>query len=434
VSPANADLPDDEARWLAEHSAELAVPIAANAGRLEGMLLVGEKKSEEPYSREDRSLLQAVGGQIAIVLENARLRSEAADHARVAHDVLAHVDHRGINLVKECPRCGLCYDRTDEICVHDGVALTLALPVPRLLDAKYRLERLIGRGGMGAVYEATDVGLGRIVAVKFMRGGAVDAATARRRFEREARAAARLRHPNIVAIHDYGHGGPEMAYLVMERLVGTTLRVHMRGTGVAPPDAAAWFDQILDGVGAAHAAGVIHRDLKPENIFVVSSSTPRGPVLKILDFGLAKLREQEGFDSLTESGAMLGTLAYLSPEQVAGAALDERCDLFAVAVIAFEAVTGVHAFRRSDATSTAAAILRDSAVLEGQAPEIRVLNDVLQRALAKRPHDRFSSAAEMRAHIVPALRACPAVARAHDTLGRDQFPATSYRTTTGSST
>jgi len=142
--------------------------------------------------------------------------------------------------------------------VRDGIDLTLTLPVPRIIDGKYRLDRLIGRGGMGAVYEARDLRLGRDVAVKVMIGGQFGREAALRRFRREARAVARLNHPNIVALHDFGELEGGGAYLVMERIHGASLRAELRRAGsFKPADAAEWFDQVLDGLNAAHEHGVV---------------------------------------------------------------------------------------------------------------------------------------------------------------------------------
>ena len=141
---------------------------------------------------------------------------------------------------------------------------------------------------MGTVYSATDLRLGRSVAVKLLRGSTLASDQARRRFDREARASARLHHPNIITVYDYGNAGHDAAYLVMERLVGTTLRPEILRRGrLQPAVAAAWFDQILDGVCAAHSAGIIHRDLKPENVFVIQGERGAPASIKLLDFGLA---------------------------------------------------------------------------------------------------------------------------------------------------
>ena len=406
-----ASLPAHEAEWLESLGARLAVPIGGGDERLVGLLLVGEKKADEPYSSEDRRLLEAVAGQIAIVYENASLKRAAVEDARVKQEVLARVDASGLNLLKECPHCGACYDRADETCVRDGQALTLSLPIDRTVDGKYRLEQLLGRGGMGTVYSATDLRLGRSVAVKLLRSGTLASDQARRRFDREARASARLHHPNIITVYDYGNTGHDLAYLVMERLVGTTLRAEIQRRGrLQPAVAAVWFEQILDGVCAAHSAGIIHRDLKPENVFVSYGERGAPASIKLLDFGLAKLKlaDPDESRSLTQAGAVIGTLAYMSPEQLSGAPVDQRTDVFAIGVMVVEALTGRNPFRKDDARETVTAILNDRAGIDGEDPGRQALDQVLQRCVAKPREQRFASARELQEVLIPALASCPA--------------------------
>jgi len=183
--------------------------------RLAGVLWLDEKMSEEPYSARDKDLLQMIAGQIAVVHENLRLKEQLADEQRVRINVLSHLDERSVNLLKECPSCGRCYDRSAELCAVDGIELTTLIPVERVVEKKYRLDRRLGSGGMGGVYEATDLRLNRTVALKVMVGRLFGNRVALRRFEREARTSARLRHPNIVTIHDFGRLQGEGAYLVV---------------------------------------------------------------------------------------------------------------------------------------------------------------------------------------------------------------------------
>ena len=254
--------------------------------QLAGLLLLGEKKSEEPYTPNDKGLLQTLAGQVALVCENVWLQERVEEEGRIRCEVLAKLDESGVNLVRECPRCGACYDSTAALCPADGTELTLTLPVERVIDRRYRLESRIGRGGMGAVYDATDLRLNRNVALKVMVGSLFGNHAALRRFDREARATASLVHPNIVAIHDYGTVGSDGAYLVMERVAGATWRSELDKRGaLAPETAARWFDQLLSGLEAAHTAGIVHRDLKPDNVLVDNDQ------IKILDFGLAKMRQ-----------------------------------------------------------------------------------------------------------------------------------------------
>ena len=394
--------------------ARLAVPIRSGSERIVGWLLLGDKKSEEPYTSEDRRLLSAVAAQIAVLRENAALRRTAAHDAQVKQEVLARIDAAAFNLLKECPTCGACYDHSDDTCAKDGVALSLSVPVDRTIDGKYRLEQLLGRGGMGTVYAATDTRLGRAVAVKLLRDAALASDDSRRRFHREARTCARLRHEHIISVYDYGTTGHDVAYLVMEKLSGATLRtlLHRRGC-FAPASVAEWFAQILDGVACAHADGVIHRDLKPENVFVTHDHQTGTSSITLLDFGLAKLSLASGDESrsLTTPGSVMGTLGYMSPEQLLGTAVDERSDLYSIGVMVLESITGLNPFRRADPQETVAAILHERAGLSGDDPLIRALDGVLRRSIAKNRDERFASAQEMQASLIPALVACPPLNR-----------------------
>ena len=370
--------------------------------------MLGEKKSEEPYGGNDRRLLQAIAKQIAVVRENLTLRSQVGEERRIRRDVLAHLDHSVVNLLKECPACGACYDNEAETCGADGRSLTLSLPVERTIDQRYRLECLVGKGGMGAVYEARDLQLDRLVAVKIMVGRSFGQEGALRRFRHEARAVARLSHPNIVAMHDYGVLAGEGAYLVMELIRGVTLRAEIDRVGpLSGPVAADWFAQLLDGLAAAHEAGVVHRDLKPENVIGQTRSSG-APAVKILDFGLAKLlpRETAATETLTASGVVMGTFGYMSPEQLSGLNVDARSDIFAVSVMLLEVLTGRKPFRGDTYAELLAAVSQEQPHLPGSTPDIRALDTALQRGLAKDPRDRFASAAAAARELVPALRAC----------------------------
>ncbi|HEY1338364.1 MAG TPA: protein kinase [Bryobacteraceae bacterium] len=398
----SAVIEGDRAR-LDELGARLIVPIIGRRPELAGMLVLGEKKSEEPYSPADKSLLQALAGQMALVCENVWLQERVEEEGRIRRDVLARLDEAQVNLVRECPRCGACYDRDVAVCSTDGAELTVTLPVERVIERRYRLESRIGRGGMGAVYQATDLRLNRAVAVKLMIGSLFGNPAALRRFEREARATARLVHPNIVAIHDYGTVGSDGAYLVMERVPGVTWRRELEKRGALSPETAArWFDQLLAGLEAAHSAGIVHRDLKPDNVLV------DGDRIKILDFGLAKMTRQDEADtnSVTVPGTVMGTLGYMAPEQLAGRGADQRSDLFAAGVMAVEAVTGRPLFRGSYA-EVLAAMLREDLELSAEGPAAARLQVVLRRSLAADPERRFQSAGDMRRELGPALAACP---------------------------
>jgi eukaryotic-like serine/threonine-protein kinase len=416
--PQKINLPQIEKDWLARLGTRLIVPLAGSDRRLAGLFLLGEKKAEVPYTSRDRELLEALADQIAIVYENVQLKEFIAQERRIKHEVLAHVDQQQINLLKECPACGACFDWAAATCTTDGTELQLSLPVERTIEERYRLERLLGRGGMGAVYKATDLRLQREVAIKILSGSMFGNVQALRRFEREAQAAARLRHPNIVTVHDYGVLSTKGAYLVMELMAGETLSARLKREGVITPVTAAdLFDQLLEGVKAAHQAGVVHRDLKSENIVLVT--TERGQTrVCILDFGLAKLtqtmeadaRSHSSTASVTTPGAVVGTFGYMSPEQLTGGKVDERSDLFSIGVMVVEAITGRRPFDGATYHELLINILQAPYHLPDESPEVRRLDDVLQSCLAKASNARFASVAALQAELIPALRQCPSFA------------------------
>ena len=399
-------LPTSERAWLEALGVDLIVPMSGSVLPLSGLILLGQKRSEEPYSPSDKKLLHTIASQIAVVCENLWLQDRVDRDSRMRRDVLAHLERQQVNLVKECPTCGRCFDRADESCPDDRSELVLTLPVERMLGDRYRLDRLLGRGGMGAVYEAKDTRLHRSVAVKIMTGHLVGQPTARHRFEREARASASLDNPHVVAVHDYGRIGDDGAYLVMELVRGTTLRRRLERRGrVAPSEAARLFHQVLDGLQAAHEQGIVHRDLKPENIMVVDDGAADGGTVKILDFGLAKVKSSATASTgLTTPGTIMGTYLYMSPEQLAGREADERSDLFAVGVMVVEAITGSHPLRSATTGEMLHTLLHCPVHLESPEEPARALERILTKSLSYDPAHRFGSARELRQALVPALR------------------------------
>ncbi len=206
--------------------------------------------------------------------------------------------------------------------------------VGQLLDGRYRVESRIARGGMATVYEATDLRLDRAVAVKVMPNALADDETFTRRFVREARAAARLAHPNVVAVYDQGEDNG-VVFLAMEYVAGRrTLRDLMRDEApVAPRRALGLFEEVLKAIAAAHESGIVHRDIKPENVLI----TPRGQV-KVADFGLA--RAISAATATATGGVLMGTVSYLPPELVTDGIADTRSDVYALGVLLFELLTG----------------------------------------------------------------------------------------------
>ncbi len=260
------------------------------------------------------------------------------------------------------------------------------------LAGRFEILASLGAGGMGEVYRARDERLAREVAIKVLPATVPREAERLRRAEQEARASGALNHPNIVALYDVGshEGSP---YLVLELLAGETLRARLARERIEEAAAVRFAAQIAEGLGAAHEAGLVHRDLKPENLFVT-----RDERIKILDFGLVKLRRVEptgpGGSFATEVGQMLGTTAYMSPEQLRGDAIDHRSDLFAFGAVLFEMLTGRRAFGGASAAETSSAILRDDPLAKpiGVTPRLEA---ILKRCLDKRPERRFQSARDL---------------------------------------
>jgi hypothetical protein len=403
-----SELPEEERAWLEPLNVRIVVPIIGTRDRLVGVLLLGLRMSDEPYSATDRRLLEGIAAQIGLVYENQHLRERVRLEADVRRDVLGRLEDRGVSLLKECPKCRACYDSTTNSCELDGSELMLTLPVERTLDGKYRLERALGRGGFGVVYEATDLRLQRRVAAKVMMGSSFGDVTALRRFEREARAAARVDHRHITRVYDYGSVGSGGAYLIMELVAGRTWREELKGSNViAPARAADWFRQLLEGLQFAHNMGVVHRDLKPENVMITAAA---GGVdeLKIMDFGLAKVLGggTGGTVSLTQAGAVMGTFGYIAPEVFSGGLVDERADIFAIGVMVVESFVGARPFDGQTQHEILSSLLHREYHLPGESVEIRALDAVVQRCLAKDPRDRYGSATEVAEELVPTLARC----------------------------
>ena len=263
----------------------------------------------------------------------------------------------------------------------------------------YEILAPLGAGGMGEVYRARDARLGREVAVKVLPERFADDPEAMARFEREGRAVAGLSHPNILALHDAGQQ-QGVSFAVMELLEGQTLREELQEGRIPPRRAADYARQTADGLAAAHEKGVVHRDLKPENLFVT-----RDGRVKILDFGLARLTPfSETADTnsptaavATEPGAILGTVGYMSPEQVRGKPVDARSDIFALGAVLYEMLTGRRAFARETAAESMTAILREEPEEIGDSGG-RIsasLDHIVRRCLEKKPEQRFQSARDL---------------------------------------
>ena len=381
----------------------MVVPILDHAQRLIGTLLLGPKRSEEPYSANDRKLLRAVARQVAMAVENATLRREVGDERRIRHEVLSRLDRDAVHVIRECPTCGTVFDHDVDVCRADGSTLVPTMPVERTIAGKYRLDRLIGRGGMGAVYEAADLSLDRLVAVKILQPDCFGDDAALRRFEREARILGSLSAPNVVKVHAYGTIASGGAFLIMERLYGQTWRAILRERKTIERETlTVWLAQLCDALVAAHGKGVVHRDLKPENVIVRETDDLDATLVKVLDFGIAKQIDGQGdTDGTSVSGQIMGTLGYMPPEQLAAKTVDHRADIFAVGVMAWEALCGSRPFDGS--TAAELAIAMQSAPQRRPIGLSPALTGVLDKALSPDAGRRHASAAELRRSLLSAL-------------------------------
>ena len=342
-------LPPEDTRFLRESRLELLVPIALAPDGKEALLALGRKRSEEPYSGEDMELLQAIASALTLLIERAAAPAYSGRFA-------------------ECPQCGSVYDSGTSRCDSDKAALALAA-FPRTLAGRYRLQKRLGHGGMGTVYRATDTALERDVALKMIREDLVANPEAAERFRREAKAAAAITHPNLVTLYDFAVDEGNRAFLVMELLSGRTLRAELQQGAMPCERMLEIIAGICAGLAVAHERGLVHRDLKPENVFLAAAQGQDVP--KLLDFGLAKflgpsVSTTQDFTVDTGTGVLVGTPQYMPPEQLKGEAVLPGWDLWALAIMTYEMITGAYPF--AGANSVAAL---HNAVLSGQFTEVR---------------------------------------------------------------
>ncbi|HEU5174952.1 MAG TPA: serine/threonine-protein kinase [Gemmatimonadaceae bacterium] len=311
----------------------------------------------------------------------------------------------GVTVRKICPHCGTEYETDARFCPKDGAALRPTGGTDPLightLGDRYHILSLVGEGGMGRIYLAEHVRMNRQCAVKIMRSTLVNDADAAARFAREASSAARIIHPNVAAVFDYGESDGNI-YLVMEFVDGESLGAILQKERVlALPRALDLGRQVADALAAAHELGIVHRDLKPDNILVTRTKSGK-EVAKVVDFGIAKAVEEGPGQKLTETGLVIGTPEFMSPEQLMGDPVDARSDVYSLGCILYLMLVGVPA---ADAPTREGMLKRR---LSENAPHPRSANEslppeldaIVAKALAPSPADRFQSATELRDALV----------------------------------
>jgi hypothetical protein len=405
-------LPEEERRWLADGAFRLLVPLRGAEKSLVGMIALGTKKSELPFSTEDRRLLSAIAASGSIAIENLRLRTPKPSgpaprtERRAVSDSSAAARERQ---ARECPRCLTVHgpDQTNcPLCEH---ALEPA-PVPLAIRGAFLVERRLGAGGMGVVYRARDLHLGRLVAIKALPSVSPEHAS---RLRREARAMAAVQHGHVATIFglEMWHGTP---LIVVEYFAAGTLHERLAGgRSLDVREALELGAALAGGLERMHEAGILHRDIKPSNIGFTDAGVP-----KLLDFGLARFLVEartgtlKGFPGLTpdevgmrddrsagESAlGLIGTPLYFSPETVQMKPPDVGVDLWALAMVVFEAIAGRHPMRAPALvdvlTRIATAELPDLRAVRPGCPE--AVADFLRAALHRDPRRRPGSARELR--------------------------------------
>ena len=298
--------------------------------------------------------------------------------------------------VRYCPRCGDAFSPLCELCPDDGTPTVLG----EIFDRRYRIIGTLAEGGMGIVYEAVQLPGNRPVAIKVMRDDLGRDPEHARRFLREAQLLTRIQHPNVVNVLDYGAADDGRLYVVMERLRGRTLEAALvEATTFSVRRTCEVALQLADALVAAHGLGVIHRDLKPSNVVLLSQLDDW---VKVLDFGLAKLCNDDPGDEITYAGIVIGTPLYMAPEAVRCEPLDRRTDLYALGCIMHEMLTGTTPF---DASSSALVLARQ---LDDTPPPLpdhvpAPLRILVERLLAKSPADRPQRAVEVRERLAACL-------------------------------
>ena len=398
--------PEADQQWLADGAVQLLVPLLSPRRELIGALALGEKRSELAFSGEDRELLSAIASSGGLTLENLRMRGVRDAGAPAAADKQEEADRLR---ARECPTCMEIHPSEARVCPRCRVDLT-PLPLPYVLFGKFRLERRVGKGGMGVVYRALDLTLRRPVAIKTLPRTSPEDSV---RLRREARAMAAVVHPNLALVYgaESWEGTP---LLIFEFLEGGTLADRLERAPLSPREVVQLGVLLADVLDRAHGAGILHRDVKPSNVGYTDEGVP-----KLLDFGLARMvgdaltvdarapvdllsgpledPHLSGLSILRTAG-LVGTPLYMSPEALLGEPPDASYDLWGLAVVLYEAIARKHPFERSTWADTLDAMQRAPVphLVEVQPRCPKILAEFLENALSRDRRRRPPSAREFR--------------------------------------
>jgi predicted Ser/Thr protein kinase len=367
----------------------VTVPLAGLTGEVFGAIVVTAPVN---WDAPERRLVAGFARHLGGALEILEMRQELARAEERRMTARERMRARGVGAMQLCPTCGRCYDESHDRCEVDGTRL-LARLIPFRMQDRYELVRLLGQGGMGQVFLARDEKLQRDVAIKVLLSEGMLDPEVRSQLAREARVVARIDHPGVVEVYDLGELEDGSAFIVMEFLTGRALsdQITTHGPGT-PRQVATLLRQTSAALTAAHRMGVVHRDLKPQNVFLLSAG--EGFSAKLVDFGVARVKGAEattGSRNGRGQGGMFGTPAYMAPEQVRGVDADARSDLYALASVVFEALTGDKVVRHgASIAATLMSVLNDpppvvSSRITGAS---RAVDEAFAAALSKDPEKR----------------------------------------------
>lgn len=401
--PAADEMADVARGLLVARGQQSLVPLQGPSGELFGCLSIA---SAALVAEAAKRLVINVARQLGAALELRKTRRALAEAAERRRATRQEMLDRGIELLHMCPLCSRCYAHTLMHCEKDQATLVSPPTFPYKVAGRYRLRRKVGEGGMGMVFMAHDERLERHVALKVIRADLFDNEKMRQRFEREARSVASIDHPGVISIFDSGELEDGSLFIVMEWLDGVDLAHVLDHCGAGRPDQVAQLlRETSSALGAAHGLGIVHRDIKPANIFLVRHQD--GFRAKLLDFGVAK--EMSRDTGLTETGSMVGTPLYMSPEQLLSRTVDVRSDLYSLAVVIFQALTGQRIVEGREFAS----ILLE--VVQREAPKLSEIlpgvpghvDESFARAFAKDPGRRPDTVASWVAGFIDELEGLP---------------------------